>query len=242
MSFEIKLLPTELLNKLYDDAISGSAKQIGKIGEDALKATRLILAPLQAAAALQNRFEGMMERLARRVPDERRVEPPVEIVGPTVQFLRYVGDDGPLWSMFEEVLAKSIDTAARELIHPSFPQLIAQLSRDEAWMLYRLREQDFEVIDELDYDRSMNRFVNRVVKSSKLPEDELFQPTQINLYYTHLDALGLVQWHVEDQTPIFDNGIQSGVTRRSRMTLTDFGRLFVGACTPMNGFERFRKV
>src|SRR6266478_4724560 len=114
MSFEIKLVPTELLNKIYDDAISGSAKQIGKMGEDALKTARLMLAPLRLGAALQDRFENMMERISRKVPDQRRVEPPAEIVGPTLQFLRYVGDDGPLWGMFEEILAKSIDRDARE--------------------------------------------------------------------------------------------------------------------------------
>jgi len=31
------LIPKELLNKVYDDALSGSAKQVGKLSEDTLK-------------------------------------------------------------------------------------------------------------------------------------------------------------------------------------------------------------
>src|SRR5882672_12762516 len=78
------LIPKELLNKVYDDALSGSAKQVGKLSEDTLKTARLLLAPLQVGAALQERFESMMERISRRVPEERRIEPPAEIVGPTL--------------------------------------------------------------------------------------------------------------------------------------------------------------
>jgi len=44
--------------------------------------------------------------------------------------------------MFEEVLTKSVDSEAQAKIHPSFGHIIAQLSRDEAWMLFRLRDRD----------------------------------------------------------------------------------------------------
>ena len=121
------LVPKELLNKIYDDALSGSAKQIGKLSEDTIKTARLLLAPLQVGAALQHRFENMMERISRRVPEQRRIEPPAEIVGPTLEMIRYISDDGPLWGMFEEILTKSIDRDGHEKIHPSFPQIIAQL-------------------------------------------------------------------------------------------------------------------
>ncbi|WP_051677744.1 Abi-alpha family protein [Bradyrhizobium sp. URHD0069] len=235
------IVPKELLNKVYDDALSGSAKQVGKLSEDTIKTARLLLAPLQVGAALQERFERMMERISRRVPDERRIEPPAEIVGPTLEMIRYVSDDGPLWGMFEEVLTKSIDQDGHEKIHPSFPRLIAQLSRDEAWMLYRLRDRDFKVVDSLDLDRAANKFSNRVVKSNELPSQELYQAAQVELYFAHLSALGLVEWPVENQVPIMTGGVQAGITRHSTMRLTEFGKLFVAACTPPDGFERFAK-
>jgi abortive infection alpha-like protein len=235
------LVPKELLNKVYDDALSGSAKQVGKLSEDTIKAARLLLAPLQVGAAIQDRFENMMERISRRVPDQRRIEPPAEIVGPTLEMIRYVSDDGPLWGMFEEVLTKSIDREGHEKIHPSFPQLIAQLSRDEAWMLYRLRDREFKVVDELDLDRATNKFVNRVVKSSELPSQELYQAAQVELYFSHLSVLGLVEWPVEDQIGIMKGNVQTGLTRHSTMRLTEFGKLFVAACIPPDGFERFAK-
>jgi hypothetical protein len=143
--------------------------------------------------------------------------------------------------MFEEILTKSIDRDGHEKIHPSFPQIIAQLSRDEAWMLYRLRDRDFKVVDVLDYDRAENKFSNRVVKTSELPSQELYQAAQVELYFAHLSTLGLVEWPIENQVAIITNNQQTGITRYSTMRLTEFGKLFVEACTPPEGFERFAK-
>ena len=41
-----KLVPKEVLTKLYDDAVSGPAKEVGKLGTDAMEVARLILTRL----------------------------------------------------------------------------------------------------------------------------------------------------------------------------------------------------
>src|ERR1700726_2497128 len=113
-----KLVPKETIGKVYDDALSGPAKEIGKLGTDVVKTARLILAPLQYGAAYQDRLERACERISKRVPDERRVEAPLEIVGPTLEKLQYVREGSELWDMFEEVLTKSVDSEAQASIHP----------------------------------------------------------------------------------------------------------------------------
>lgn len=238
-----KLVPKETLGKLYDDALSGPAKEVGKLGTDAMKAARLILAPLQYAAAYQDRLERACERISKRVPEERRAEAPPEIVGPVLERMRYVHEGSELWDLYEEVLTKSVDAEAQRTLHPSFAQIISQLSRDEAWILFRLRDRSFVVVDHLDLDQAQNKFVNRVVVSSELPKDELFLPDLTELSYSHLESLNLATWPIEQQTPTFAvaGAAQTGIERRSRMTLTDFGRLFVTACIPADGFERHAK-
>ena len=80
-----KALNSKVVEKAYDDAISPAAKELGKIGADTMKALRLIGAPLQVLAAFQDRFESFVERkLRHRVPDNRRIEPPMEVVGPAM--------------------------------------------------------------------------------------------------------------------------------------------------------------
>jgi abortive infection alpha-like protein len=198
---------------------------------------------LQIAAAYQDRFEKLCERISKRVPEERRVEAPPEIAGPTLERLKYTLDNSELADMFEEVLTKSVDSESQAKIHPSFGHIIAQRSRDEAWMLFRLRNKDLEVTDHLDYDRTANKFYNRVVEKSELPKEELLKPDLIELSYSHLESLSLVTWPVLKQEPIMaeTGGVQIGLRRHSKLMLTDFGRLFITACIPAEGFEKHAK-
>jgi hypothetical protein len=230
-----KLVPEKTLDKAYDHALSGAFQEVGKFGTDAVKVARLILAPVQVLAAFQDRFASMMDRIAKRVPEERRVEPPVELVGEVIERIRYVDDKTELWKMFEEVLTKSVDCDNLTQIHPSFTTIISQLSRDEAVILLELRSKRFKVTDTLDWDGKF--FKNRKVEMFEFPLSKLLLPDQINLYFSHLESLSLVTWPMTKQDPIRDaSGTQTGVRRHSEMMLTDFGQLFAEACIPTSGF------
>ena len=135
-----KLIPQETIGKLYDDLLSDTAKEVGKVGVDIVKTARLILAPLQVTAALQDRFVEMVQRIQGRVPEDKQIEPPAEVVGSVLEHMRYLDESSALWSMYEEVLTKAIDKDENSNIHPSFAHIVSQLSRDEAWILYRLRD------------------------------------------------------------------------------------------------------
>jgi len=233
------LVPKETIGKFYDDAVAPAAKQVGKFGEDVAKTARLILSPLQVTAAFGDRLEAMIDRLSKRVPEERRVEPPAEIVGPVIDHLRFVDEGSPLSSMFEELLCKAIDRDGQGAVHPAFAQLVKQLSRDEAWLLYRLKQNQFRIIDRVAI--SMGRAGERVEEESNVPLHEIFAQGQLNLYVNHLTSAGLIQWPVTDQTPIVEMGRQTGVRRVSFIQLTDLGRMFVDAAIPAEGFERYAK-
>lgn len=232
-----KLLPAKVLEKAYDDIVSPPGRELGKVGADLVKTARLFLAPIQLAAAFQYRFEQLVERIRNRVPEQRYQEAPAEVVGPAIQQMQYLHDKSLLWEMFEELLTSSVDVDAIAKVHPSFVHVISQLSRDEALILYNLRGRDFEIIDTLDLNRSENRFENLNVEESSIPASELVQPNQVPLYYSHLNSLSLVEWPVNRQDPILNtDGVQTGLRRYSTMRLTDFGRLFVSACIPTEGF------
>ena len=238
-----RLIPKNTIGKIYDHALSGPFKEIGKLGTDAVKTARLLLAPLQYAAAYQDRLERACKRISKRVPPERLVEAPLEIVGPTFEKMRFVREGSELWDMFEEVLTKAVDSEEQSKIHPSFSHIISLLSRDEAWIMYRLRSGEFNVVDYLDYARAENIFINRVVEISELPKDELFLPDQIELSYSHLESLNLARWPVDKQEPVYavQGEPQTGLRRYSRMMLTEFGKLFVAACIPAEGFDKHAK-
>lgn len=150
----------------------------------------------------------------------------------------------PIWTGTapnEEVLTKAVDKDQNANIHPSFTHIISQLSRDEAWILYRLRDRPFTVVDQMDFDKRHKRFSNRIIISSELPTDELYLADKVELLYSHLESLCLVTWPVETQTGIWNEGVQTGIRRQSKMMLTEFGRLFVSASIPEKGFEQHAK-
>jgi len=233
-----KLLPAKVIEKVYDDVASAPAKEASKIAVDLVKTARLFLAPIQIAATFQDRFERLLERVRNRVPEQRQIQAPAEVVGPAVEQMRYLEESSPLWQMFEELLTSSVDAEAVAKVHPSFTHLIAQISRDEAMILYRLRSIEFKIVDVLDLNKKEQRFENRKVEESTIPTSELIQPDQLGLSYSHLYFLSLVEWPVHKQDPILDDqGRQTGVRRYSTMRLTEFGKLFVSACVPNEGFH-----
>src|SRR5438309_1344424 len=105
-----KLLPTKVIEKTYDDALSKPAKEFSKIAVDLVRTARLFLAPIQLASAFQDRFERAVRRIRARVPEERYILAPAEVVGPALEQMRYLDEANPLWQMFEELLVSSVDS------------------------------------------------------------------------------------------------------------------------------------
>lgn len=78
-----------------DDVASAPAREASKIAVDLVKTARLFLAPLQLAATFQDRFECLLERVRKRVPENKTVQAPAEVVGPAVEQMKYLDDSDP---------------------------------------------------------------------------------------------------------------------------------------------------
>lgn len=225
------------VEKVYDDAASPIFKQIGSLGADLAKTARLLLFPIQITASLQDRLEVLLRNLKERVPEANQIPIQPEIAGPALESMQYLQLDNPLWQMFEELLIKSADSEQISHVHPSFVHTIKQLSRDEAYILYRLTQAPFEFVYTMDLDNANSRFTNRAYEKWTLPNSELHRPDSVWIYYSHLESMSLVAWPVYKQEPIMQNGMQIGIRGFCRMHLTDFGRLFAAACLPPHGIR-----
>lgn len=232
-------LNSKVAEKAYDDAVSKAAKQFGEFGEDIIKAARLVFFPIQIFAAYQDRIEKTLENICSKVPPGRRITPPpLQIIGPIFENIKYIDSNSILYELFEELLTRAIDYERIAEAHPSFIHIIAQLSHDEAIMLFELKNNEFEVIDTMDLDHEKKRFFNRKIEKTTIPVDKLLFPNKAEMYYSHLDSLSLVKWPVTKEDYLKDDkGVQTGIRRYSKMHLTEFGRFFVNACIPEGGFR-----
>lgn len=231
-----KIIESEVAKQVYQQGLSGPVTEIGKLGTDALKTVRLFTFPLQILSTLQDRVEKVLNNARNKVPELNQQNAPPQLVGPILEKIKYLPEDDELIKMYEELLARSIDKDRVNEAHPSFIHIISQLSRDEACILFELKENDFEVTDYMDYVQLENKFINRRIEKTNIPYDKLFYKDNVELYYSHLESLSLVSWPVYKQIPINSQGKQTGLRRFSKITLTDFGKLFIKACIPEKGF------
>jgi len=89
----------------YKDAIRPAARQTGGLAEDIIKALRLALFPIQLAAVAQDRFRRFVHDAVERVPADKRLAPPPQIVGPVLEAIRYEPENSSIEAMFSELLS-----------------------------------------------------------------------------------------------------------------------------------------
>lgn len=216
----------------YNDGLSSGVQETGKALTDVVKVIRLALFPIQYGAALQDRYASFLDRSVRRVPETDRIEPPPQVLGPTLEGIRYEPEGTPIDEMFSQLLSRSMDSRRASEAHPSFPYLIRQLSADEARLLRKLDGKAYLRQYTLDLDPRNQTFSNEKVEEDELPADGLDFPTSVRFYIEHLYSLGLAHV-IQDgkQDPIYKGGTQTGVRVRQKYELTPMGRKFVTACT-----------
>lgn len=120
------------MKQVYKEALSPAVKEAGKFLADVAKTIRLALAPFQLGAAYQDRLARFLREAVARVPEQKRIAPAPQILGPVLEGIRYEADDGPIDKMFSELLSRAVDEDRADEAHPAYPHIIRQLSPDEA--------------------------------------------------------------------------------------------------------------
>jgi len=194
-----KLADSKLANKVYDDAGSATAKELGKLGADFTKTLRLFTAPFQLAALAQDRFEVWLNEARSRVPLERQVEAPAYIAGPALRAMLFMEEDNPLASFFVNLLSQAIDKESAGDVHPSFVHILEQISPDEALLLYKLRSKGIAGINRL---WRLDEKFTQIESLTSFEQDDFVSPKHISMYFEHLEALNLVEHRKEDKVVI----------------------------------------
>jgi hypothetical protein len=228
------------IKEVYKDGLSPAVQETGSALTDFVKTIRLALAPLQFTAALQDRYVRFLDRSVRQIPEDRRILPAPQIVGPILESIKYEPEDTLISEMYNEVLSRAFDRDRAEDAHPSYALLIRQLSLDEAIILKIIYEKflqnshyKFQFTD--DYDRTTNRFFNRKIELDELPLIDLRSPKAVTIYMEHLDKLGLAAvLQFQNSQAIFTEGAQSGSRTYARYQLTAFGLEFMKAASPIS--------
>jgi hypothetical protein len=207
-----KVLPVKAI---YDDAVSPAARQLGALGEDTLKAVRLALFPIQLAAAAQDRFRRFVVDAVNRVPEEKRVSPPPQIIGPVLEGIRYEPEGTPIDEMFSELLSSSMHSDRLNDAHPAIPLVIKQLSSDEANILKSITSSPtlFQITMRFDFRGGL---AFNSVEQNEIPTSGLVFPLNADMYRERLERLGIIRFDtLKSMIPIIENGQQNRRTKLS---------------------------
>jgi Abortive infection alpha len=121
---------------VYQDAVRPVAKEIGRALGTIGKAINLALEPIAGAVWGWERIkEFVLKRLSeklRDVPNDFIQSPDPLVAGPTLEALRWAGNNENLRELYANLLATSLDSRRAIEAHPSFVGIIRDMSSDEA--------------------------------------------------------------------------------------------------------------
>lgn len=131
----------EIIKKVpvYKDTVQPVAKELGKALKTIGGVINVALAPFAAMVygydLIKEQLKNKLEiRLAKTSP-ENIVTPPLQIVGPLLDKYRYVYQNEELSDMFINLLANAMDKDRVKKAHPSFINIISEMSPDEAKLI-----------------------------------------------------------------------------------------------------------
>jgi hypothetical protein len=241
---------------IYDDALQPAAKEIGKSLTTITKTINLALAPIGALVwgyeRIQDFIVGRVSDKLKGLPEDKIVTPDPAIVCPSLEALRYTGNNVDLRELFSNLIATSMDADKMKLAHPSFVEIIRNLSSDEAKIMRFLNISDRQALLDIKFKKKTDAKgdIDYLRNVSLIP-----QKTGINnvdLCSTYLDNLcrlgliGIPSGRYLTNEALYDEikalklvtetqkGFESAnatiVFEKKYTMLTDYGKQFCKAC------------
>lgn len=180
---------------IYQDAIQPVAKEVGKALKTVGGAINVALAPVAVMVygyeKIKNDLNKRLEKRLSTVSPKDIIVPKLQVVGPLLERYKYVYDSKELSQMFINLLANAMDKNRVQRAHPSFVNVISELSPDEAKLIKTIAQE--KVLPKLD-----------VRIKSKDPKSEGYQYVYVN--FTLLGEKAKLQY--PDLTPSYLSNLE----------------------------------
>lgn len=80
----------------------------------------------------QKKFPKEISEKTKDIPDQDIIEPKASVAGPAMQGLAYSHEEPNLKEMYTSLLANSMNSKRADIVHPSFVEIIKQMTSEEA--------------------------------------------------------------------------------------------------------------
>ncbi len=245
---------------VYQDTVQPVAQEVGKALKTLGGVINVALAPLAAMVygydVIKEQLKKRLEaRLSNTLP-ENIVTPKLQVVGPLLEKYKYVYDNEELSQMFINLLANAMNKDQVEKAHPSFVNVISELSPDEAKLIGVIATEN--ILPKLDIrmrstlpENKDKGYIYTNVNFTLLGEKAGLQyPNLTSSYLSNLERLNIVSCpigdgesytHKEYYKPLEEHRFISNFRQEAKnnadevetvqgiIQVTDFGKLFINA-------------
>lgn len=242
---------------IYQDAIQPIAKEAGKALETIGKVVNSALLPVRGLVWGIEKFEDFIkvkvEKKLENTPIDEICSPNLSVAGPTFESLRYTGHDETLREMYANLLANAMDINTKNDAHPSFVEIIKQLSPQEAKLLLFLSEKDtFPEVCILNNKNTSMGWFGRLGNTSSTVKNkflticsEFTDDMDLNSALDNYRRLQILDIEIETTQSIKDNifgskssfrkdriseQIELSIKTTERLFFTNFGQKFIKIC------------
>lgn len=183
---------------VYQDLAQPAVQEIGKGLHTLSKVIHIALAPVSAAVwgyeKISNYVQNSLEKKLENVPPENIIPPDISVAGPALEALRFVGDKEELREMFSKLLSTSMNSEINKFAHPSFVEIIKQLSSDEAKILKSIgNESSMPLIKVRIVEKETGYYSEPLVNFTMLPFESNCDHVELGpSYINNLNRLGLI--------------------------------------------------
>lgn len=133
-----------VLEKAYDDLAHPSVKSVGNTLSLVPRTVGVWLGKwekwvINGEESIRRTGQAVQEKTAK-IPEEKLTEPEAYVAIPAVQQLSYCYDSEELREMYANLLVSSMNKDTKASVHPSFVDIIKQLTPDEAKLLKSIKD------------------------------------------------------------------------------------------------------
>ncbi len=142
MKKELESSTTEIVKNVYNDALSPTMKTVGQTLNGVVK---ILLSPISGLIWGWGKIKqcvicGLEKRLANKNQEDLQTPNP-RIAVPVIQALQFSANEDEIREMFLNLLANDMDKNNNNLIHPSYVEIIKQMSTLDALLLKNLSKE-----------------------------------------------------------------------------------------------------
>lgn len=130
----------QVAGETYQDVVQPVAKPVGQLAGLLPRAIKAKLAPLEKWILHQEysveETKKLLEEKLKNISSDHIVTPDAYVAVPAIQNISYCMDNEVLRDMYANLLAKSMIDSEKSNVHPSYVDIIKQLTPDEAKLLH----------------------------------------------------------------------------------------------------------